>query len=85
MIHGDDFFEKGYSILTKNMPSNWLILNRDSEIMALNLVLNLHKISIFASIISNAIAKNKYYLLSNFNNRPLPKTLQVTALTSLTL
>jgi hypothetical protein len=101
MIDGDDFFERGYKILSKNMPpdqlekiqilqkysNNRLLKNiEESEKVALNLVLkddakrqwfgNVSIGSNFTSIsryhlktyMMNFGKKNKYILLSNFNN-----------------
>ncbi|MFC4268287.1 carboxypeptidase-like regulatory domain-containing protein [Polaribacter marinivivus] len=101
MVDGDDFFEKGYKILSKNMPPNQLekiqILQKysnnrllkdieESNKVALNLVLkedakrkwfgnfsanygliseNRYQLKTYAM---NFGKKNKYILLSNFNN-----------------
>lgn len=101
MVDGDDFFEKGYKILSKNMPPNQLekiqILQKysnnrllkdieESDKVALNLVLKedakrkwFGNFSASYSLVSenryelktyamNFGKKNKYILLSNFNN-----------------
>lgn len=101
MVDGDDFFEKGYKILSKNMPPDQLekiqILQKysnnrllkdieESDKVALNLVLkedakrqwfgnfsasyglvseNRYELKTYAM---NFGKKNKYILLSNFNN-----------------
>ncbi|PQJ79476.1 carboxypeptidase-like regulatory domain-containing protein [Polaribacter porphyrae] len=101
MVDGDDFFERGYKILSKNMPPDQLekiqILQKysnnrllkdieESDKVALNLVLKedakrqwFGNFSVNYGIISenryelktyamNFGKKNKYILLSNFNN-----------------
>ena len=101
MIDGDDFFERGYKILSKNMPpdqlekiqilqkysNNRLLKNiEESDKVALNLVLKddakrqwFGNVSIGSDFPStsryhlktymmNFGKKNKYILLSNFNN-----------------
>ena len=101
MVDGDDFFDKGYKILSKNMPPDQLekiqILQKysnnkllkgieESDKVALNLVLKdnakrqwFGNISIgnnftaenryhLKSYLMNFGKKNKYILLSNFNN-----------------
>lgn len=101
MIDGDDFFEKGYKILSKNMPPDQLekvqILQRysnkrllknieESDKVALNLVLKedakrqwFGTVSLGHDLVStgryqlktnmmNFGKKNKYILLTNFNN-----------------
>jgi len=101
MIDGDDFFERGYKILSKNMPpdqlekiqilqkysNNRLLKNiEESDKVALNLVLKddakrqwFGNVSLGLDLLSanryhlktymmNFGKKNKYILLSNFNN-----------------
>jgi hypothetical protein len=101
MIDGDDFFEKGYKILSKNMPpeqlekiqilqkysNNRLFKNiEESDKVALNLVLKddakrqwFGTVSLGHDLVSansyhlktntmNFGKKNKYILLTNFNN-----------------
>lgn len=99
MVDGDDFFEKGYKILSKNMPAHPIeeveVLNHysnnrllkgieESDKVALNLKLNEKSKRIwfgnaetnlgndnFYELKGNLMnfgKKNKYYLLSNFNN-----------------
>ncbi len=84
MIDGDDFFGKGYKILSKNMPaypieeievlknySNNRLLKgiEESDKVALNLKLNEKSKRIwFGNIKSSSNFKNKYELLSNLMN-----------------